>query len=454
MAEPALITWGIDHHRTPVAIRERLAVRGLEAEDLARLCAGLPGVSEVLVLSTCNRLECYLAGEVAEEAVSRAIAEARAIEPALLATHRYWHRGEAAVRHLFRVVCGLESLVLGEDQIVHQIKEAYEAARNGALVGPVLHPLFQRALGVGKEVRSETAIGRHKLSTASVAVDLARHVHGDLAAAKLLVIGAGEIAQLTMRYLLEQGVRHVSVINRTQERAIALSKDTPARVYAWEQLVEALSDHDTVISSTAAAHAVVSEAEVRLARRRQRGALLLIDLAVPRDIDPQVAGLADVYLYNIDNLESVVAANRLARSDEVAAATAVVDANVRAYLEATRPAGQQLAREVTTYFRDVVAAEEARLAAKLALTDDARRADLRYGLERVANKLQHQLLSYLRAHAHDAEAERSIRALLNLPGGADLAAAASSPTSAAERPDPSAAPLGVAVQPEPAPPRR
>ena len=421
MAELALSAWGIDHHRTPVAIRERLAVRGRDAEELARLCAALPGVSEVLVLSPCNRLECYLAGAVAEEGVSRAIAQAREIDAALLATHRYWHRGEAAVRHLFRVVSGLESLVLGEDQIVHQVKEAYESARTTALVGAVLHPLFQRALGVGKEVRSETTIGRHKLSIASVAVDLARHVHGDLTTAKLLVIGAGEIAELTMRYLLEQGVRHVSLINRTHERAIALSQDTPARVYAWEQLVEALSEHDTVISSTAAAHAVVSEADVRQARKRQRGALLLIDLAVPRDIDPQVAGLADVYLYNIDNLESVVAANRLARSEEVAAATAVVDANVRAYLDAARPAGQQLAREVTAFFRDVIAAEEARLAAKLGLADDARRGELRYGLERVANKLQHQLLSYLRAHPGDAEAERSIRTLLCLPGPAEPA---------------------------------
>jgi glutamyl-tRNA reductase len=416
MAEPALAAWGIDHHRTPVEIRERLAVRDEEAQALAREFAQLPGVAEAVVLSTCNRLECYLSGDVTDAVITGAIAQSRSIAPQLLQAHRYFHQGRGCVRHLFRVVSGLESLILGEDQIVHQVKDAYEAAHRAHLVGANLHPLFQRALGVGKEVRTETALGRHKLSVASVAVDLARHVHGDLSNARLLVIGAGEIAELTMRYLQEQGVRRISVVNRSHERALALAAPYQATVYPWEHLVEALCEHDTIISSTSASHVVVTESDIRLARRRHRGPLLVIDLAVPRDIDPQVGSLADVFLYNIDHLESVVAANRELRTEEIMAAAAVVDANVSAYCTAANPQQHQLARQVASYFRDVVAAEEARLAGKLELATDPRRAELRYGLERVANKLQHQVLAWIRAHPGEPGAEALIRELLALPG--------------------------------------
>lgn len=414
-APPDVAVWGVDHHRTRVDVREQLAVSEQGARELARALTGLPGVSEALVLSTCNRLECYVAGVVAPEHVDAAVATHRGVEVELVRSQRYWYAGDDSVRHVFRLVSGLESLVLGEDQIVRQVKDAYDAAAAAGSLGPALHPLFQRAFAVGKEVRTDTAIGRHKLSVASVAVDLARHVHGDLGEARLLVLGAGEIAELTVRYLLDQGVRRIGIVNRTQERAMALAELAQAKVWPWGELAGALAEHDIIVASTAAPHAVVHEADVRAAMRRRRRPLVLIDLAVPRDVEPHVADLADVYLYNIDHLETVVARHRQLRHEEIAAADAVVDANAQAWRREARPAAQALLAQVSTYFRDVVAAEEARLAGKLSLpTADARRGELRYGLERVANKLQHQLLAWLRAHPGDPAAERLIRELLDL----------------------------------------
>ncbi len=238
-------------------------------------------------------------------------------------------------------------------------------------------------------------------------------------AARLLLIGAGETAELTVRYLREQGVRAIGVINRGQERAARLAEAADARVYAWGELVAAISAHDIVVSSTSAPSLVVSAQDVRAAQRQRRGraALLFVDLAVPRDIDPAVGALADAYLYNIDHLESVVAANRQLRQEEVAAADALVDAAVAAHREALAGSAQNaLLARIATYFQQVVAAEEARLAGKLGIDadDQRRRADLRYGLERVAGKLSHQLMAYLRAHPGDPAAEAQVRAVLGL----------------------------------------
>ena len=317
-AELPLVILGVDHHRTPVAVRERLAVPETALRGLLSTLSTLPGASEAVVLSTCNRLECYLAGSPDHAQVLRALAEHQGIDAAVVEANAYWLRGGAGVRHLFRVVSGLESLVIGEYQIVHQVKQAYDAAHNGRFTSGVLNPLFQRALGVGKEVRNQTAIGKHKLSVASVAVDLAKHIYGELDHARLLIVGAGEIAELAVKYLVAAGVREMSIVNRSEDRAQALatelrSGDFRADVLPWSMLGDALTQHDIVVASTAAPHAVINVDEVKQAMRKRRQPLMLIDLAVPRDVEPAVAQIADVYLYNIDHLESVVAANHQLR---------------------------------------------------------------------------------------------------------------------------------------------
>jgi glutamyl-tRNA reductase len=417
-AAPSLpfVVFGIDHHRTPVELREKLAIPTEGMQRLLGLLATTPGASEAVVLSTCNRLECYLAGTPDRQQVLSRLAEHQGVDAAMLDTHAFWHPGMAGVRHLFRVVSGLESLVLGEYQIVHQVKTGYDIAHQGKFTGAVLNPLFQRALGVAKDVRNNTAIGKFKLSVASVAVDLAKHIHGEVERARLLVVGAGEIAELAVRYLLTAGVRQLTIINRSEERAHALAEefrsvDFIPQVLPWSMLGDALTQHDIVVTSTAAPHAVITVAEVKQAMRRRRQPLMFMDLAVPRDVEPSVGDLSDVYLYNIDHLEAVVSANQQLRRDEVDAASALVDSLVTSYATDVRHDRGALMAQVAGYFTDVIAAEEARLAGKLGLKENP---ELRYGLERIGNKLQHQLLKYLREHANDPQAEKNIRDILGL----------------------------------------
>jgi len=417
-AAPSLpfVVFGIDHHRTPVELREKLAVPTEGITKLLALLATTPGANEAVVLSTCNRLECYLAGTPDRQQVLNRLAEHQGVDASMLETHAFWHPGMAGVQHLFRVVSGLESLVLGEYQIVHQVKTSYDLAHQARFTGAVLNPLFQRALSVAKEVRNNTGIGKYKLSVASVAVDLAKHIHGEVDRARLLVVGAGEIAELAVRYLLTAGVRELTIINRNEERAHALAEefrsvDFVPQVLPWSMLGDALTQHDIVVTSTAAPHAVITTAEVKLAMRRRRQPLMFMDLAVPRDVEPSVGELSDVYLYNIDHLEAVVSSNKQLRTDEVDAANALVDSLVTSYATDVRHDRGALMAQVAGYFTDVIAGEEARLAGKLGVKDNP---ELRYGLERIGNKLQHQVLKYLREHAGDPNAEKVIRELLGL----------------------------------------
>lgn len=415
-AFPLLIV-GIDHHHAPVALRERLAVADEALPVLLGELRALPGASEAAVLSTCNRVECYIAGSVPAAAVLTLLAQRQGIDPTelVIATTR---TGAEGVRHAFRVASGLDSLVLGEDQILRQVKDAYELARKHGATAQHLNGLFQRALAVAKEVRTTTGIARHKLSVASVAVDLAKHVLGDLASAKVLVVGAGEIAELVLTYLKSAGVHQVTVVNRNRERAAALAERLGGEVADWSALGSALASHDVVVSSTAAPHPVIGAALVAAAVRRRRQPLVLIDLAVPRDIEPAAANQGDVYLYNIDDLERVVAGHREQRSAEVTAAEALIDTRLAEFLEERRPGRDSLLAAVAAWFDDVVAAEDARLAARLGEVaqragDAALRDDVRYGLRRVANKLQHRLLSRLRERG-DPQTEAVVRELLGL----------------------------------------
>ena len=304
--------------------------------------------------------------------------------------------------------------MLGEEQIVHQVKQAYETAQAAGWTGGLLNPLFQRALGVAKDIRTNTALSRHKLSIASVAVDLARQVHGDLQRARLLVLGAGDMAELAVRYLHEHGVRSISIVNRNTERALALAETADAKVYAWGDLRQALTEHDIVVASTSAPHTVVSCEEVRQAMSRRRTPLVFIDLAVPRDIDAAVGELDDCYLYNIDHLEQVVAANRQLRTDEVEHAEARVDEQVRSFVALNSGDTARLLVDVAGFFNGVVDGEATRLADRLALGEPTARGEVRYGIERATAKLTHRIHAYLRAHPGDPEAERLVRDLLGL----------------------------------------
>ena len=415
---PAFTVFGLDHHRTPVAVRERLSIASDRLAGVVGSLRQRATAGEAVVLSTCNRLECYLGGTIDPRGPAEVLAAYGGLDVDTVLRHGYVHRGEAGVRHLFRVASGLESLVLGEDQIIAQVRDAYETAHAAGWTGGLLNPLFQRALGVAKDVRTNTGLAKHKLSIASVAVDLARQVHGDLSEARLLVLGAGEMAELAVRYLHEHGVRRLGIVNRNQERAFELMSDltglVESVVYPWAELGQALGEHDIVVASTAAPHAVVGIEDVRLAMTKRRAPLVFIDLAVPRDVDPAVGDLDDVYVYNIDHLEQVVAANHQLRVDEVQAAEARVEEQVRSYVALSNVDTTRLLAEVARFFHDVVEVESARLNERLALAEPEARKEVRYGVERATSKLTHRIHAYLRAHPGDSDAESVVREMLGL----------------------------------------
>jgi glutamyl-tRNA reductase len=323
---PLVFHLGASHHTAPLALREKLALPPERAADLhARLAAvGLP---ELVLLNTCNRVEFYgvatTPGDLA--ALEAAFCAVTGLEPADFAAIRAHTTGPASLRHLLAVAAGLESQLLGENEIFGQVKDAYAAAQAAGRAGPVLNRVFQKAFQAAKHVRTHTAISEGQVSVANVAVELALTIFGDLRSARILLLGAGDIGEKTAKAFQSRGAAALTVANRTPERALALAQALDATALPFEHFPRHLSDYDIVVGSTAAPEAVVHAAPVAaaLARRRARP-LLFLDLALPRDIAPEVADLENVYLYNLDDLAKIAAQNLAAREAEVARARALV----------------------------------------------------------------------------------------------------------------------------------
>lgn len=307
---------GLSHKSAPVSARERLAVL-----SLPRLYARLKeeGCREAVALSTCNRFELYLSG--ASFAPERGLAVLEELTQTALKEHAYARAGAEAVVHLFSVASGLDSLVVGETEILGQVKAAYEGARLEGMTGKPFNVLFQRALFAGKKVRTETAIAVGQTSTASVAVQLAEAVFGDLRQSEVLLLGAGAMAELSARHLLSRKVKGLSISNRTPSRAAELAARMKARAVAWEEFPAALARADVVISSTGSPEPVLKAALVEAALRERAGrSLFIIDIAMPRDAEEGIHGLDGAYLYRLEDLERIVADNLASREGEVARA--------------------------------------------------------------------------------------------------------------------------------------
>lgn len=330
-----LLALGVSHKTAPVAVRERLAFTERDAIAFATEATEHPDVHEAVVICTCNRSEIYLVvGDpvAAETAVLGMLARRAGIRPTELADVIYSPRNCDAARQLYRVTSGLESMIPGEAEIQGQVKRAYEAALAAGVTGPTINRLFNAALTTGKRVRSETALGATRVSVPSVAVDLARTVLGDLADRHVVIIGAGETSELTARALAEQGVATVFVANRHADRALSLAQRFGGRVVSLHDLPEQLQHADIVLSSTASPHAIVGHDELALVTRSRAGRpLLLIDIAVPRDIDPACAELSGVSLYDIDDLQAVVARNLSSREEEAPRAVAIVEEEIHRF---------------------------------------------------------------------------------------------------------------------------
>jgi glutamyl-tRNA reductase len=337
-----LLALGINHQTAPVGLRERVA---FDADALPRALAAasaVPGVREVALLSTCNRTELYA---VADDE-GRALADWLATHPGDAAGHDlhaylYRHHDIDAVRHLFRVATGLDSMVLGEPQILGQVKDAWAAARAAGTLGGQLDRLFQQAFATAKRARTDTRIGASPVSVASTAVRLAQESFARLADSTVLLVGAGETIELAARHLSDGKVRRLLVANRTLAHAQDLASRHGGVALPLAELDRHLAEADIVISATAAREPVIGAAQVSsaMAQRRHRP-MLLVDLAVPRDIAPDVAGLKDVFLYTVDDLERAIEDNRSSRREAAREAEAIVELQAARFVEGTVAAGR------------------------------------------------------------------------------------------------------------------
>ncbi len=326
-----IVLLGMNHKTAPVEIREQLAVACASQANPLQLFPYLRHVQELFFLSTCNRVEilftCLSLDEATQEikALLRTHLGTPQISAAELEAGLYVHRDEQAVRHLFRVSASLDSMVVGEPQILGQIKAAYREAITYRTVRVILNRLLHKAFSVAKRVRSDTMIGCYAVSISYAAVELARKIFGELEGKKVLVIGAGEMAELAAEHFLAQGVRHMAVANRTLERAMALSQRFKAKTVPFDHILDELKDVDIVLTSTGSPMPVLTFQDVKSRMRRRRNKpLFFIDIAVPRDIEQRVNEIDNVYLYDIDDLQGVVELNRTERRKEAERAEHIV----------------------------------------------------------------------------------------------------------------------------------
>ncbi len=316
---------GLNHKTAPIELRERLAIPADALPETTRALLAEPGVQEAMILSTCNRVELLVAHNGTEPQLPAFLASHFALDRGELEPHLYRYQDEEAVRHMFRVAASLDSMVVGEAQILGQVKQSWTLARElGAVKGP-LDKLLQGAFSAAKRVRSETEIGSSSVSIASVAVDLARRIFGSLDGKKILVVGAGKMSELAARHLMEHGAASIMVANRTWERAVRLAGQFLGQAIRFEKLGARAHEADIIITSTGAAeHIFGVEQGQQILHRRKNRPVFMIDIAVPRDIDPRVNRLEGIFLYDIDDLQSVAASNLVDRGREAERAEAII----------------------------------------------------------------------------------------------------------------------------------
>lgn len=327
-----LVLVGVNHKTAPIELRERIAISRDELAEATRALAAIPGVIECMIVSTCNRVELLAAVDGPTVDPAQFLFRQFAVEPEVLAPHLYEHRGGDAVRHLFRVAASLDSMVVGEPQILGQVKEAFAVARAAGTVSGQLEYLLQSAFAAAKKVRSETEIGSNSVSIASVAVELARKIFGSLQGRTVFLVGAGKMSELAARHLVQQGAGAILVSNRTQERAVRMAEEFNGRVIPFDKLYDVAGEADIVITSTGAPHPIFrrEHGQAFLHRRRNRP-MFFIDIAVPRDVDPAMNKLEGIFVYDIDDLQQVAASHMEERSHQAVDAETLVDAEVERF---------------------------------------------------------------------------------------------------------------------------
>ena len=323
----SVITVGLNHTTAPVEVRERIAISPDDIRDSLDSIRSITGIEEAAVLSTCNRTEmiCWSNDQSNSKDLGSWLADHRKFEAAALNQHLYEYHDVDAIHHVLRVACGLDSMVLGENEILGQLKTAYQDAVANKSLGKYLDRLFQHSFASAKKVRTETAIGDSPVSVAYAAVSLAERIFTDLKKQSALLIGAGETIELAARHLQGRGVKNIVIANRTLSNAQKLANQFDAEAISLADISERLPAVDIVISSTASPTPVIGKGAVeRALKQRRRKPIFIVDIAVPRDVEPQVAKLDDIYLYTVDDLQNVVSDNLKARRNAAAKAEALL----------------------------------------------------------------------------------------------------------------------------------
>lgn len=410
---------GVNHISAPIEVRERLAIPESHLPDALRRLAEHPGVDEGLILSTCNRVEVLAQTRNGSTDLKSFLREYFRLSPADYEPHLYEYREAEAVRHLFRVTSSLDSMVLGEPQILGQVKEAYATARAVGAVHSQLDLLLTRAFAVAKRVRTETAVGSSAVSVASVAVDLAKKIFGSLRGKHVYLVGAGKMSELAARHLMAHGAESIFVANRTYDRATQLAQRFNGQAILFEQLYDTCDRADIVITSTGAPHTIFrrEHGELFLSRRRNRP-MFFIDIAVPRDVDPAMNGLDGIFVYDIDDLQQAVSTNVADRRKEAERAEAIIESEVSRF-----QARLQTLEVVPTivslqdHLETIRQAEIDRVRGRLGVLSPEQEMAIETLTRGIVNKIMHTPISTLKTAAREAEATTIIdliRRLFNL----------------------------------------
>ncbi len=407
---------GLSHRTAPVEIRERLAVSPDRLEQELREITTHAGLDEALLISTCNRVELYATSSDPLEAArqTKQVLERRLANSAADGV-LYQERGIDVIRHVFRVASSLDSLVVGEPQILGQVKEAFDAARNAGTVGTLLGRCFTQAFATAKRVRHETGIAEGTVSVSSIACELAKKIFGNLEGRRTLLLGAGEMGESAARSLRQTGTQ-LHVINRSEERARALAKACGGRAVPYERLVMELAEADVVIASTASPKFILTPELMKgVVRTRRHRPLFIIDIAVPRDVDPRVGNMDNVFVYDVDDLQQVAEENLAVRAREAAHAERIIEEEVESFLSWRR--SLELAPTIVALrkrFGQVADEELRRALLRLRGLTDADRAVLEAMSRSLVNKLLHQPMMQLKAGAGEPDGALLIDAVRRL----------------------------------------
>jgi len=412
---------GLNHRTAPVEVRERIAFDEKALPEALDKLKRRPGILEGMILSTCNRVEVSVTadeGAEVEAAVEGFLADARSVERAWVTPYLYRYDGPEAIRHLFRVASSLDSMVIGEPQILGQLKAAYAVAKSNGSVSGFLDLLMTRAFNVAKRVRSETEIGQSAVSVSYAAVELAREIFGTLQGKRALVIGAGKMAESAARHLRRAGVSEILVTNRTRARAEALAEDCGGRVIDYEKFEDMIPSVDIVLASSGAPHYILTKDQVKAAiSKRRNQPMFLIDIAVPRNIDPEVNQLDGAFLYDIDDLGKVVDTNLKGRIEVAKDAEDIIGEEVermmlRLKTREVAPTIVRLQEQLDGWRKDSIDRVRAKLGALTPQQEEAIDA-LTRGL---VNKIAHGPISELRKQGSDSHELDIIRKLFRLGG--------------------------------------